>query len=111
MDIAAALIRLEPEDPLGWIQCSYALHELKRTAEARDNLLRVVDKFPISPTVRYNLACYECQLGRLELAKKWLEEAFKIGNPKELKLRSLDDQDLEPLWKHIGELSAPGADA
>ena len=34
------------KDPLGWVHRSYALHELKRTAEARDNLLRVVDKFP-----------------------------------------------------------------
>lgn len=66
LGIAAALIQLEPDDPLGWIHRSYALHELKRTAEARDNLLRVVDKFPASATMRYNLACYECQLGRLE---------------------------------------------
>ncbi len=77
-------------------------HELKRTAEARDNLLRVVEKFPMSPTIRYNLACYECQLGRLEHAKKWLEEAFRLGDPKKLKLMALDDPDLEPLWKNIG---------
>ena len=58
LDIAAALIQLDPDDPLGWIHRSYALHELKRTTEARDNLLRVADNFPISATVRYNLACY-----------------------------------------------------
>ena len=45
LDTAAALIQLEPEDPQGWFHRSYALHELKLTAEARDNLLRVVDKF------------------------------------------------------------------
>jgi len=49
---------------------------LKRTGEARDNLLRVVEKFQLSATMRYNLACYECQLGRLEQAKMWLEKAF-----------------------------------
>ena len=76
---------------------SYALHELKRTAEARDNLLRVVEKFPLSATMRYNLACYECQLGRLEQAKKWLEEAFRLGDAKKMKLAALDDVDLRAL--------------
>ena len=104
LDIAAALIQLDPDDPLGWVHRSYALHELKRTAEARDNLLRVVDRFPISATMRYNLACYECQLGRLEQAKGWLENAFRLGDAKKMKLRALDDHDLEPLWKQIGEI-------
>jgi tetratricopeptide (TPR) repeat protein len=102
LDIAAALIQLEPHDPLGWVHRSYALPELKRTAEARDNLLRVVDKFTMSTTMRYNLACYECRLGRLEQAKQWLEKAFALGDTKKMKLAALDDPDLEPLWKHIG---------
>jgi predicted Zn-dependent protease len=79
VDIAAALIQLDPEDPVGWVHRSYALHELKRTTEARDNLLRVVDKFPSSATMRYNLDCYECQLGRLEKAKEWLKKAFALS--------------------------------
>jgi len=103
LDIAAALIQLNPEDPLGWVHRSYSLHELKRTAEARDNLLRVVDRFPDDPIMRYNLACYECQLGNLERAKQWLEKAFAIGDAKEMKLAALEDPDLEPLWKEIGK--------
>jgi len=101
LDIGAALIQHNPDDPLGWVQRSYALHELKRTAEARDNLLRVVDKFPISATMRYNLACYECQLGRLEQAKDWLEKAFKLGNAKKMKRMAQEDPDLKPLWQDI----------
>ena len=103
LDIASVLIQLVPEHSLGWVNRSFALHELNRTAEARDNLLPVVDKFPDEPILRYNLACYECQLGRLEHAKQWLEEAFKLGNPKQMKLAALNDSDLEPLWKHIGQ--------
>jgi Flp pilus assembly protein TadD len=103
LEIAAALIHLDPEDPVSWVQRSFALHELKRTAEARDNLLQVVERFPLSATIRYNLACYECQLGRLEQAKKWLEEAFRLGNARRIKLAALDDPDLEPLWKDIGQ--------
>jgi tetratricopeptide (TPR) repeat protein len=104
VDIAAAIIQLDPEDPVGWVHRSYALHELKRTAEARDNLLRVVDKFPISATMRYNLACYECQLGRLEQSKNWLEKAFEVGDATQIKLMALEDPDLEPLWKNIGNV-------
>ena len=74
-----------------------------KAQEARDNLLRVVDKFPTSPIMRYNLACYECQLGRLEQAKQWLEKAFALGDAKQMKLAALDDPDLEPLWKEIGK--------
>jgi tetratricopeptide (TPR) repeat protein len=102
LDIASALTQTVPEHPLAWIHRSFCLHELKRTAEARDNLLRVVDKFPTSATMRYNLACYECQLGRLEQAKDWLEQAFKMGDARKMKLAALDDPDLEPLWKEIG---------
>ena len=86
LDIAAALIQLDPEDPLGWVYRSYALHELKRTDEARDNLLRVVDRFPISATMRYNLDCYDCQLGRLGQAMHWLAKAFAFGDTNEIKL-------------------------
>jgi len=103
LDIAAAIVQLDPEDPRGWVHRSYALHELKRTAEARENLLRVVEKFPISATMRYNLACYECQLGRLERAKEWLEKAFALGDAKGMKLAALDDPDLQPLWKEISK--------
>src|ERR1700688_2051682 len=46
LDIAATFIRLAPEYPFGWLHRSFALHELNRTAEARDNLLIALDKFP-----------------------------------------------------------------
>src|SRR5664280_998989 len=103
LDIASALVQMVPDHPLGWIHRWFCLHELKHTAEARDNLLRVVDKFPINATMRYNLACYECQLGRLEQAKEWLKKAFALGNARKMKLAALDDPDLQPLWKEIGK--------
>ena len=81
---------------------SFCLHELKRTEEARDNLLRAVDKFPEDPIMRYNLACHECQSGRLEQARNWLGKAFELGDARKLKLMALDDPDLEPLWRDIG---------
>jgi tetratricopeptide (TPR) repeat protein len=102
LDIASALIQLAPEHPFGWVHRSFCLHELERTEEARDNLLRAVDKFPGDPVVQYNLACYECQLGRFEQAKNWLQKAFELGDARRMKLAALEDPDLEPLWKDIG---------
>ena len=54
--------------------------------------------------MRYNLACYECQLGRLTEARRWLEAAYELGGTREMKLMALDDEDLRPLWDHIGEM-------
>jgi tetratricopeptide (TPR) repeat protein len=104
VDIARALTKLAPARPHGWIHLAYSLHELKRTKEAWDVLIPVVDKFPKEYLMRYNLACYACQLENLEEAWRWLEQAFDIGDSKQLKLMALDDPDLEPLWANIGEI-------
>jgi len=101
LEIATNLTEVLPEEPLGWVHRSYALHELRRTKEARDNLLRVVDKFRSSATIRYNLACYECQLGSLAQAKTWLELAFGMGNRTQMKLAALEDLDPKPIWQEI----------
>jgi hypothetical protein len=42
----------------GWIHQSYSLHELKRTIEARNQLLIVAKKFAGISTVAYHLACF-----------------------------------------------------
>lgn len=102
--IASALVEMLPELPLGWVHRSYCLHELKRTLEARDNLLRVVDKFADDVIMRYNLACYECQLGRIKEAKRWLRHAFVLGNARKLRAMALDDSDLQPMWNEIAEM-------
>jgi predicted Zn-dependent protease len=101
IEMARTLTRIAPAEPLGWIHLSYALHELKRTQEAWDNLIDVVDDFPKEPTMRYNLACYACQLGDLPEARRWLKKAFALGRKKETKQMALQDPDLQPLWPEI----------
>ena len=97
LQFAEELTRCQPGHPGGWISVSFALHELKRTAEARDNLLRLLDRFPDNPTMRYNLACYEAQLGNLDVARRWLDAAFALPGSEELKSAAADDPDLTPL--------------
>src|SRR5215207_6698935 len=60
---AEKLVAQAPERQSGWVQQSYALHELKRTREACGRLVQVVEKFRDVYVIPYNLACYQCQLG------------------------------------------------
>ena len=101
VETAARLIQVDPESPVGWVHRSYSLHELKRTEEARESLLRVVDKFPQDATMRYNIACYECRLGRLDKAREWLRKAFALRGGRILKLAAHEDPDLKPLWSDL----------
>lgn len=99
--IAERIIELSPKDEFGWIHRSYALHELKRTSEARDLLLSALKRFSKNETIPYNLACYECQLGNLDEARDWLRRAMKLRKPARIKTQALEDPDLKPLWKEI----------
>ncbi len=104
IEIANAIVRATPDILYGWIGRSYALHELKRTQEAWDSLVRVTKKFPKEPIIPYNLSCYACQLGKLETALSWLDKAFAVGDAPQVKLMALADPDLKPLWHRIAKL-------
>lgn len=97
--LAAILAQTVPDNPVGWVHRSFALHELKQTQEARDNLLVAVRRFPEDPLICYNLACYECQLGALDKAKDWLRLACQLGDSKHFRKLAKEDPDLRPLWQ------------
>ena len=96
VDIAGAIIKLDPNRPDAWIHRSFALHALKRTQEAFDQLLPVADKFPKVWTIPYNLACYCAQLGRLDECQAWFKQAMAIDEHA-VKRAGVDDPDLKPL--------------
>ncbi len=104
LDTASAIVKIAPMRPFGWIHRSFSLHELKRTQEAYDQLLPMTRRFARIATIHYNLACYSCQLGKLEEAWTWLQKAMKILQPGKLKSMALEDEDLQPLWPRIREL-------
>ena len=101
LTLAATLIQLAPERADGWIHCSFALHELRRTQEAFDQLLPTVDRFPRVWTIPYNLACYASQLRQFPAAQKWLERALAVDK-KMVQRAALVDEDLKPLWASMG---------
>lgn len=99
--VADRLIHTAPDRASGWIQRSYALHEMRRTKEAWDNLLPAAGKFSKDSTIPYNLACYACQLGRLEEARQWLGRAMEVGERRRIVAMARQDADLKPLWGEI----------
>lgn len=125
---AKSLKKAAPDQAQGWIHYSYALRRaegggLKASWKA---LLPAYEKFPAEPVIPYNLACYACQMNRLEDAREWLGKALKIeeaqtvrtfalltenlkpdflrNRESSIKNMALQDEDLKPLWKEIQKL-------
>ena len=92
---------LLPDELWGHFYTAYAQHELKHTQAAYETLKAVVEQNPADYMVRYNLACYACQLGRLEEALQWLKLARKLAGKRNLTELALEDTDLKPLWTQI----------
>lgn len=97
--IAREMTTLAPERVFGWVHLSFALHELKRTVEAYESLLSVLDRFPQDWLLSYNLACYACQMGNLPEASRWLAGAMIKGDRKKITEMAQNDADLAPLFK------------
>jgi tetratricopeptide (TPR) repeat protein len=100
-DSAQLLCQVIPEAPFGWIHLAYALHELRRTQEAYNVLIPVVDRFPDEYVIRYNLACYCCQMGNLEEARAWLKKAIALIGSDTIKEMATGDPDLETMKAEI----------
>jgi predicted Zn-dependent protease len=62
VELAQALINLAPDQEQGWVNLGNSLYFCGRTQEAYDCVKPLLDRFPRNPTLRYNLACYACQL-------------------------------------------------
>ena len=102
LDIASAIVKRVPEWPSGWIYRASSLTELNRQQEAYETLSAAAALFPGDEIIPYDLACVCCGLKRLDEARSWLAKAIEAGG-NAIKLKALDDTDLEPLW---GELKS-----
>src|SRR2546426_12252907 len=96
---ASLLCKLEPDRLEGYMQLATALHQLNRTAEARDVLLQVVHKFPRAYPIHYGLACYACRLGNIKEAGRWWQKARRLARSTKLEDIAREDPDLQALWQ------------
>jgi hypothetical protein len=104
VDLSNALVRLAPERSSGWIYRAYGLRRTKGLLAAWMSLLPGAEKFQNEWLIAYHLACYSCQLGNLDGARKWLAVAVQKGDKQQVKKQALADQDLKALWPEIRDL-------
>jgi predicted Zn-dependent protease len=89
------LCRVASEKTSGFIHAAFCLHELGRTMEAREVLLSGPDGLHSEPVFHYNLACYECALGNLDVARLHLDKSFALD--KKYREYAKSDPDLAAL--------------
>lgn len=95
LEQAETLCRLRPEVPAAFIHAAFCLHELRRTAEAKQRLMEGPTALREDATFFYNLACYECCLGDLEAARQLLAKAVEMD--KKYRAFAKTDPDLAAL--------------
>ena len=95
LQVSRELCAIVPEKTMGYIHAAFCLHELGNTVEARDMLLGGPTALHQEPTYHYNLACYECRLGNLDLAQAHLDRCFLLD--KKYRDFARTDPDLEVL--------------
>ena len=97
--IAKRLKEFQPDNVQWTISLAYATRRAYSIDVAMEILLDAEAKFPREAAIPYNLACYYCQLGEMEKAKRYLKGAFEI----DLNWRkaALDDEDLKPFWDSL----------
>jgi Flp pilus assembly protein TadD len=100
---AEQLLEVSPDNVVSWLHRSYAMRRASSggVEKAAVALRPAVEKFPKEATIPYNLACYACQMGKLDEARAWLSEARKRGGKRKVHMMALNDSDLEPLWPEI----------
>lgn len=106
LEAAKALVQAAPDRVEGWLHQAYALRRVPEGGlrQAWDALLPVWDKFPTTPLVAYNLACYACQLRQPDVARDWFKKAVDAGGKERMRQMALADEDLQPLWEEIRQL-------
>jgi Flp pilus assembly protein TadD len=63
---------------------------------AEKTLLEAQKRFPEEATIPFNLACYACQLGRLDEAREKLAKAIEMEPS--FKKAAIEDEDLKAIW-------------
>jgi len=95
LQLAAALCRTHPDHPSPYLDAAFCLHEMKRTAEAKEVLLTGPHTLRSTGIFHYNMACYEAQLGNLGAARDYLGQAVRMDD--RYREMALNDPDLQPL--------------
>lgn len=107
--VAEQLVAEAPGRASGWLHRAYALRRVPGGGlnAAWDALFPAAEKFPRERTISYNLACYACQLNRLEETVDWLRRALRGADGEErawIAQMVETDSDLAPLREEAPQL-------
>jgi tetratricopeptide (TPR) repeat protein len=92
LPIARKLCEVAPEATGGYIHSAFCLHELGRTKDAREVLLKGPPCLLNEAVFYYNLACYDVALGDRDQAVENLERSFRMD--KKFRQFAQNDPDL-----------------
>ena len=98
--LSRQLTDLLPDEGYGFIHSAFCLHELSRTAEAKQVLLNGPSSLLEEPIYYYNLGCYEAVLGNLDQAKAYLRASFRLN--KSFREIARTDPDLANIRDDLG---------
>ncbi|GDY22537.1 hypothetical protein LBMAG56_38840 [Verrucomicrobiota bacterium] len=104
--ITQRVLQQVPERAFGWIHGAYAVRRMAGggLAAAFEALVPAATLCPQEPIVFFNLACYACQLGRLDEAWEWLQQAAKLSSRARIIEMARQDDDLAPLRDRLAKL-------
>ena len=99
--VAKKLADHDPDEVQWPISLAYATRRTESIEAAKLILLEAVERHPKEPMIHYNLACYECVMGEVEVAKARLKHMLKI-EPR-MRMMALEDEDLRGVWDSLGD--------
>ena len=102
-EIAERLYESDPTNIQWVVSYAYAMRRTESVNAARNILINALRKFPSEAIIYYNLACYDCRSNRIDSAKQYLRQAFRIDP--NWRLQALEDEDLKSLWDYLAGLN------
>ena len=97
VDACEKLCAVAPDLAIGYIHLAYCLHEMGRTPHARQVLLDGPAALSTDATFHYNMACYECVLGNVDIARAYLTTSLELDA--KLRVHAKSDPDLRRLYE------------
>jgi len=76
--VSRKICRVAPECSTGFLHAGFCLHELGKTAEAKQLLLKGPVALLNEPIYYYNMGCYDALLGNVRDAQMHLQTSFKM---------------------------------
>jgi hypothetical protein len=100
MRTVVRILALRDPDNIHWsVQWAYATRRAQSVEAALLILLEAVERIPTAAILHYNLACYECLVGDVAVAKARLKHAIKL-DPR-YREKALEDEDLRAVWDSL----------